>query len=66
MLVELDYTKNRKTKYKCDRCDADLTPDTRYAIYVQEPKRTYKKKWDLCIRCTRALKRGIEKGKKGV
>ena len=63
MLVGIDYKCRMMTKYKCDRCNARLTVETRKAIYVLENKGSPKKKWDLCLKCYASLKRGIEKGK---
>ena len=62
MLVSKDYLGNRGSRFKCDRCKIDLTIETRHAIYIQEYKLMPKKAYDLCDRCYRALKRGIEKG----
>jgi hypothetical protein len=62
MLVEIDYTDKKRTKFVCDRCKTDLTIETRRAILVQEPKLSAKKKWDLCPSCFAKLCRGISKG----
>lgn len=64
MFVGIDYKKRTRTKYMCDRCKTQVVAETRKAIYVQENKGTARKKWDLCLKCYAALKRGIEKGVK--
>lgn len=66
MLIEMGYARNQQTRYTCDRCNIEMMSKERHAIYVQKPLSTAKKRWDLCPTCYAALKRGIEKGKKGV
>ena len=64
MVVKVDFTGKTKSEYQCDRCGAKLQKGVanRYRVVVY---RTTKYKgimhWDLCTKCTRALKRGIEK-----
>lgn len=50
------------TKYRCDRCDKEIGCNERVGIFVQTNKNP-KKKWDLCMKCYRALVRGIENKK---
>ena len=64
MLVSIDYTKNKQTKYLCDRCKVKMTTEIRRAILVQEHGFSALKKWDLCPSCYRKLCNGIAKGVK--
>lgn len=62
MLIEKDKTGKSTSTFLCDRCNRILTARDKCSIYIQEPKRSPKKKWDLCERCYNSLVRGIEKG----
>ena len=64
MLVKKDYSCNGRSRYKCDRCNIEITTDNRRGIYIQHDRRSPSKKWDLCMSCYGKLKRGIEKGVK--
>lgn len=60
MLIEKDGTGRGRTVFKCDRCNKYLTRDNRYGLYIQQYKFSPKKAYDLCDKCFKALKRGIE------
>lgn len=62
MLIKKDNSCNGKSMFMCDRCKTELTTETRRGIYIQHDRRMPKKRWDLCLKCFAALKRGIEKG----
>ena len=50
-----------KKVYVCNRCETQIKRENRMSLYTCFPKRTPRKKWDLCDKCYRALVRGIEK-----
>lgn len=64
MLIRKDTNAHEPnmTKYRCDRCDKEIGCNERAGIFVQTNKNP-KKKWDLCMKCYRALVRGIENKK---
>ena len=68
MLIKREYPnkfKQDKCKYKCDRCNVDITIKERYQTSIAKPNTSTRKKYaDLCPRCMKALDRGIKKGKK--
>jgi len=59
MLIEKNLRNKRKSWYICDRCGEKLNGVNRQLVSIN-----YKKEFDLCRNCVKALKRGIEKGKK--
>lgn len=59
MLVSLNRLNKKENVYVCDRCNKQLNNDERLIITVN-----YKKKWDFCNKCYKALERGIRKGGK--
>lgn len=68
MLVKQEYPNKfvrNKSKYKCDRCKADITIETRYQLAISKPNESTRIKYaDLCPRCMKALHRGIKRGVK--
>lgn len=64
MLVKKNYSDQRESVYKCDRCKANLKYNAKASVYIGLPRRSAKIKWHLCKRCYMALCRGIEKGMK--
>lgn len=68
MLVKREYPnrfKKDEAKYKCDRCNADITIKTRYQLALSKPNESTRIKYaDLCPRCMKALHRGIKRGVK--
>lgn len=51
--------------FECDRCHAELTGDTKIAIFARESRlENPKKKFDLCEKCYRAFIKAMEKGVK--
>ena len=65
MLLHGNKFDKMQNRYKCDRCDAEITSLNRNAIYIMHGYDPMKKTWDLCPRCFRALERGINKNNKG-
>lgn len=63
MLVEKSCQKEVKSIYKCDRCGKSVDVKNKIGIYTQKHLSNSRKYCDLCLRCFRALERGIEKGK---
>ena len=63
MLIEKSTRGEGQSKFTCDRCEVNLTTETRRGVYIQQNNRMPKKHWDLCGKCFASLKRGIEKGK---
>lgn len=63
MFLKIDENIHNKSTYKCDRCEKIITKKHRIGLYIQKDTETPKKYCDLCLRCFRALQRGIEKGK---
>lgn len=63
MLVSQNKFDKKQSVYKCDRCNTQLSIETKVAVYIGLPSRAPKKKWDLCFRCYRSLIRGINKNK---
>lgn len=61
MLVSKNRYDKKQSVYSCDRCKAQLSVDTKIAIYIGLPSRQPKKKYDLCKRCYRSFVRGVEK-----
>lgn len=64
MLINKDRIDKERSVYKCDRCKVQLTNREKIALYIAQPSRCPRKKWDLCEKCYSALVRGIDK--KGV
>lgn len=68
MLVKREYTnrfKNDECRYKCDRCNADITIKNRYQLALTKPNTNTRQKYaDLCPRCMKAFHRGIKRGVK--
>lgn len=62
MLIEKDKSGQGRSVFMCDRCNKHVSRDNRYGIYIQQYKYMPKKAYDLCDKCYRAFKRGIEKG----
>lgn len=63
---------NYEMKYYCDRkkCGKEMQQKDKYTIYIENynyitkglyRKNAKRKMWDLCPRCYKMLKRGIEK-----
>lgn len=63
MLISQNKFNKKQSVYKCDRCNEQLSIETKVAVYIGLPSRTPKKKWDLCKKCYGALVRGINKNK---
>lgn len=63
MLVEKSTQKQWKSMYECDRCGLKTEKKDRVGIYIQRDTETPKKYSDLCIKCFKALNRGIKKGR---
>ena len=61
MLVSKNIWDKKQSVFSCDRCKAQLSNETKIAIYIGLPSRQPKKKYDLCKRCYRAFVRGVEK-----
>lgn len=68
MLVKREYANGFKKDiciYKCDRCNSNITIETRYQLAISKPNESTRIKYaDLCPRCMKALHRGIKRGKK--
>ena len=62
MLVSRNRLDKKQSVYSCDRCKAQLSVDTKVAIYIGLPSRQPKKKYEYCFRCYKALERGTERG----
>ena len=61
MLVKRNYQDKTMSKYKCDRCQKEISSVERFIIYVEIVRvRVKKKKYDFCSKCYRALERGVE------
>lgn len=64
MIVKKNCVNNKESRFQCDRCKTIMGNEIRVLIVTKEPKEVNPtKKWDLCIACYKALKRGIKKGK---
>lgn len=48
MLVSKNMYDKKQSIYCCNRCKAQLSYETKIAIYIGLPSRQPKKKWDLC------------------
>lgn len=62
MLISKDIKDKKQSVFKCDRCKAQLTNETKVAIYTAPPRCAPKKKYDYCFKCYRAMVRGTERG----
>ena len=66
MLIKANWKDGRKSIYKCDRCDKEISKkdDNFYGLFIKKSNEGIaRKKCDLCDRCYRALIRGINKKK---
>lgn len=58
MLLETNFKTNRKSKYKCDSCEKEITIEDRVRI-----DKNTKKKYDLCKDCWRKIRIIVERHK---
>ena len=63
MLVNKDLKNQFKSTYECDRCGKIVDVKHKIGLFKQEYLSNQKKYCDLCLKCFRALDRGIKKGK---
>ena len=64
MLVKTDFKNQFRSTYVCDRCGKEMDVKHKIGLYKQEYLKNSKKYCDLCLKCFKALDRGIKKGKK--
>ncbi len=63
MLISTNVRDKTKSIYMCDRCKREITLKEKVAIYTSINNQNIKKRYDLCNKCYKALKRGISKRK---
>lgn len=61
MLIRKD-TNPRLTIFECDRCKTQINSLERKIIYIASYESNPKKKWDFCLKCYKALQKGIANG----
>lgn len=64
MLLKINIQNKNRSTYQCDRCGKVVDVKHKITIYSQKYLCNSKKYCDLCVKCFRALDRGIKKGKK--
>lgn len=60
MLIINCRNDRNKSKYKCDRCGKECFLHEKRGVYIENDLGRAVKAWDLCLRCYKALKRGME------
>lgn len=63
MLVKTDFKNQFRSTYVCDRCGKEMDVKHKIGLYKQEYLKNSKKYCDLCLKCFKALERGIKNGK---